>query len=104
MFVRVAHFEAAQLDEPKPQKPSRLNKTRDSIMLPRSKHSLICNDTEADFTTFTDNLTNVSSLSTWVHETKHQSEETFNIETNSNDATKLKMLNETEDITAGFSR
>ena len=76
-------------------------------MLPRVKHSLICDESKLDPGSVTmDNLTNVTNFSTWVHETKCQNideNETIRIDNDSND-TKLKMLNETEDITIGFSR
>lgn len=51
------------------EKISRLNKTRDSIMLPRNfKHSLLQQTYDGDETErlSCDNLTNVSNFSTWV--------------------------------------
>lgn len=65
-------LEEANANNPKPEireKISRLNKTRDSIMLPRNfKHSLLQQTYDGDETErlSCDNLTNVSNFSTWV--------------------------------------
>jgi hypothetical protein len=99
LYFRISELEESQLNNPRPEtkeKISRLNKTRDSIMLPRNfKHvSLLQQSYNGDETErhSADNLTNVSNFSTWV--TQLGSPE--NDEANENDGTLTHSNDKTE--------
>lgn len=108
---KLAELESKQLEDRGPEireKISRLNKTRDSIMLPRNyKHSLLADYTvnDEDERHSADNLTNVTNFSTWVtNDTRAQIEgdDDMAIEDDiheSNNITKHKMPDDSEDLT-----